>query len=102
MSEIKIKDYIGAIIAFEHKDYRHGGSKVLHTLRTFDFIGKSIRHIPLHYFNVIRHFGILASRVKKQCKEITDRILKSPPEVDEVPNWRERRTAFRGVDPLTM
>ena len=79
LSEIGIKDYIGDMIAFEYQDYRHGGNKVLHTLRTIDFIGKSIRHIPPHYFNVIRHFGILASRMKKQCKEISDRILESPP-----------------------
>ena len=45
------------MITLEYKDYRHGGSKVLHTLWTIDFIGRSIRHIPSHYFNVIRHFS---------------------------------------------
>nr|VFJ98566.1 MAG: Putative transposase [Candidatus Kentron sp. LFY] len=100
LSEVRIKDYTGQWITFEYKDYRNGGGKVLHTLRTIDFIGRLIRHIPSHYFNVIRHCGILASRVKKQYKEITDRVLESPPEVDEAPNWRERQTAFRGKDPL--
>nr|VFK39817.1 MAG: Putative transposase [Candidatus Kentron sp. SD] len=50
----------------QYKDYRNGSGKVLHTLKTIDFIGRLIRHIPPHYFNVIRHFGILASRVKKK------------------------------------
>ena len=47
LSEIGIKDYIGDMIAFEYQDYRHGGNKVLHTLRTIDFIGRLIRYIPL-------------------------------------------------------
>ena len=38
------------------------------------------------------------------AKEITDRVLESPPEMDETPdetpNWRERQTSFRGKDPL--
>lgn len=100
LSEVRIKDYTGEWVTFEYKDYRHGGSKVLHTLKTIDFIGRLIRHIPPHCFNVIRHFGILASRVKKKYKEITDRLLESPPDMDKAPNWRERQTAFQGKDPL--
>ena len=50
LSEIGIKDYIGDMIAFEYQDYRHGGNKVLHILRTIDFIERLIRHIPPHYF----------------------------------------------------
>jgi len=83
LSEVRIKNYTGEWVTFEYKDYRHGGSKVLHTLKTIDFIGRLIRHILPHCFNVIRHFGILASRVKKQYKEITDRVLESPPDVDD-------------------
>nr|VFK47044.1 MAG: Putative transposase [Candidatus Kentron sp. SD]VFK49822.1 MAG: Putative transposase [Candidatus Kentron sp. SD]VFK49963.1 MAG: Putative transposase [Candidatus Kentron sp. SD] len=100
LSEVRIKNYTGEWITFEYKDYRNGGGKVLHTLKTIDFIGRLIRHIPPHYFNVIRHFGILASRVKKKYKEIADCLLEPPPEVDEAPTWRERQTAFRGSDPL--
>ena len=32
LSEIRMKDYISDMIAFKYQDYRHGGSKVLHTL----------------------------------------------------------------------
>nr|VFK44572.1 MAG: Putative transposase [Candidatus Kentron sp. TC] len=91
---------VGFLKIAYHYDYMYRKNIYGRSPRYIDFIGRLIRHIPPHYFNVIRHFGILASRAKKQCKEITDRILESPPEVDEVPNWRERRTAFRGVDPL--
>ncbi|MCP3888332.1 MAG: hypothetical protein GY702_05600 [Desulfobulbaceae bacterium] len=46
------------------KDYRHNGSKVLHTLKTIEFIRKLIRHIPPHYFNVIRHYSLLTNLPK--------------------------------------
>ena len=69
-------------------------------LRSIDFIERLTRHISPHYFNAIRHFWLLGSRVKKQYKEITDRVLESPPRVDKAPNWRERQTAFLGPDPL--
>ena len=100
LSEVRIKDYTGGWVVFEYKDYRSGGGKVLHKLRTLDFIGRLVRHIPPHGFNVIRHFGILASRVKKQYKEITDRLLNAPPRQKKAPNWRERQTVFQGKDPL--
>ena len=69
LSEVRIKDYTGDLLTFEFKDYRHHGSKVRYTLKTIEFIRKLIRHIPPHYFNVIRHYGLLASRVKALYKE---------------------------------
>jgi len=100
LSEIRIKDYTGEYITFEFKDYRHNGSKVLHTLKTIEFINKLIRHIPPHYFNVIRHYGILASRVKSKFKGITDKLLATPLTVSKAKNWRERQITFQGMDPL--
>ena len=100
LSEVRIKDYTGEYVTFEYKDYLNNDSKVLHTLRTVEFIRKLIRHIPEHYFNVIRHFGLLASRVKTPYKEITDRLLPSPAETEKTPTWRERQTLFQGKDPL--
>ena len=79
LSEVRIKDYTGEYLTFEFKDYRHNGSKVLHTLKTIEFIKNSIRHIPPHYFNVIRHYGILASRVKTKFEGRTDKPLATPP-----------------------
>jgi len=100
LSELRIKDYTGEYVTFEFKDYRHNGSKVLYTLKTIEFIRKLIRHIPPHYFNVIRHYGLLASRVKSKYKEITDTLLVTPPTVKKVEDWRERQTMFQGEDPL--
>jgi hypothetical protein len=100
LSELRIKDYTGDFVTFEFKDYRHNGSKVLYTLKTIEFIRKLIRHIPPHYFNVIRHCGLLASRVKSKFKKITDKLLAIPPSVKKAKNWRERQTTFHGKDPL--
>lgn len=100
LSELRIKGYTGEYLTFEFKDYRDNGSKVLYTLKTIEFIRKLTRHIPPHYFNVIRHYGLMASRVKSKYKEITDRLLATPASVKKAKNWRERQTTFRGQDPL--
>ena len=100
MSELRIKDYTGEWITFEFKDYRNNGSKGTYTLKTVEFIRKLVRHIPPHYFNVIRHYGLLGSRMKTKYKAITDKLLPKPAAVKPAQNWRERQTAFRGVDPL--
>jgi hypothetical protein len=100
LSELRIKDYTGEMVTFEFKDYRDGEKKSLYTLRTVEFIRKLIRHIPPHYFNLIRHYGLMASRVKGAYKAITDKLLKQPPTVQAAQDWRERQTAFRGKDPL--
>jgi len=101
MSEVRIKDYTGDYISYEYKDYNNNGSKVLHTLETTRFIERLVRHIPPHYFNVIRHYGLLASRVKAIYKTIIDNLLgKIRGIIKPFKNWRERQKEFRGKDPL--
>ena len=100
LSELRIKDYTGEMVTFEFKDYRDGEKKSLYTLRTVEFIRKLVRHIPPHYFNLIRHYGLMASRVKSAYKKLTDKLLKKPPPVKAALDWRDRQTAFRGKDPL--
>ena len=100
LSELRIKDYTGEMVTFEFKDYRDGEKKSLYTLRTVEFIRKLVRHIPPHYFNLIRHYGLMASRVKATYKKLTDKLLKQPQTVKAAQDWRERQTAFRGKDPL--
>ena len=100
LSELRIKSYTGETISFEFKDYRNKASKVLYTLKTIAFIRKLVRHIPPHYFNVIRHYGLSASRVKTAYKIITDKLLGKASDIKAAKNWRERQTEFRGKDPL--
>ena len=100
ISELRIKKYTGNFVTFEFKDYYHNGSKVLHTLKTIEFIRKLIRHIPPHYFNVIRHYGILANRVKKAYQKLTEELLGTAPDVEKAKTWRERQELLHGKDPL--
>ena len=100
LSELRIKDYTGEFVTFEFKDYRDSGKKSLYTLKTIEFIRKLVRHIPPHYFNVIRHYGLMASRVKTKYKKITDKLLGMAANVKEATTWRERQKEFRGEDPL--
>lgn len=100
MSEVRINDYTGDWVTFTYKDYRNNGGKVRHTIKTHDFIKRLIQHIPPHYFNVIRHYGISASRVKNVYKNITDKLLGKLPKTSTAMTWRERQTQFRGQDPL--
>ena len=100
LSELRIKSYTGDYISFEFKDYKDNGSKVLYTLKTIEFIRKLVRHIPPHYFNVIRHYGLSASRVKTAYKTITDKLLGKASGIKTAKNWRERQTGFQGKDPL--
>ncbi|MEO5334042.1 MAG: transposase zinc-binding domain-containing protein [Magnetococcus sp. YQC-5] len=88
------------MITFLFKDYRNHERPVLYTLRTIEFIKKLVQHIPPHYFNVIRHYGLLASRVKASYKQIADRLLPSAGEVEPASDWRTRQTAFQGRVPL--
>ena len=87
------------MVTFEFKDYRNNGGKVLHTLRTVEFIKNLVQHIPPHYFNVIRHYGLLASRVKTLYKDITDKLLGTLANIQAPKTWRERQTDFRGEVP---
>ncbi len=100
ISEIRIKKNEGEYIQFEYKDYRNNANPVLYTLETVEFIRKLIRHIPPHYFNVIRHYGIVASRVKSLYKECTNTLLGKLTHVEKTENWRERQTHFQGNDPM--
>lgn len=100
LSEIRIKRYTGDYVTFEFKDYRSGGSKALYTLKSNEFIRNLVQHVPPHYFNLIRHYGLLASRVKAKYKAITDCLLANGPVINPAPKWRERQTEFRGEDPL--
>jgi hypothetical protein len=100
ISEVRIKEYTGDWVKFEYKDYRNNASKVGYKLKTVEFIRKLIRHIPPHYFNVIRNYGILASRVKSQYKKITDKLLGKLYFAKTDKNWGERQADFRGKNPL--
>ncbi len=105
ISEVRITGYDGENVAFNftEKTTQSGKNvsyKTTWQLPTFEFIARLIRHIPPHYFNVIRHYGIIASRVKTAYKKITDKLLGAASAIKKFRNWRERQAQLRGQDPM--
>lgn len=100
ISEVRLKEYNGDKVTFEYKDYYDNGSKVRWTLDVMKFIELLIQHIPPHYFNVIRHYGIVASRVKSVYKVITDRFLGHLNGVKKAKSWAQRQQEYTGKNPL--
>jgi hypothetical protein len=101
ISEVRIKDYTGDYVTFEYKDYYAQGITTKYTLKTYEFTKKLIRHIPPHYFNVIRHSGLIASRVKTKYKTTTDKLLGFASGIKKFKNWQQRQAEyFKGPNPL--
>jgi len=106
ISEVRISGYDGDNVAFTFTDKTTKNGKNLSykttwQLKTFEFIKRLIRHIPPHYFNVIRHYGIIASRVKRKYKKITDKLLGRAYGVKKFKNWQQRQTEYHnGQNPM--
>ncbi|CAK0752341.1 hypothetical protein CCP3SC1_200006 [Gammaproteobacteria bacterium] len=66
-------------------------------MRTVEFIKNLVQHIPPHYFNVIRHYGLLTSRVKTTYKKITDKLLGILSSIQTSKTWRERSIGFQNL-----
>jgi len=62
-------------VTFRAKDYRHKGKKVILQLSEKEFIRRFSLHILPKGFTRIRHYGILSSTHKKNCKKIIDEQL---------------------------
>jgi hypothetical protein len=72
-----------------------------------EFISRLIRHISDEQFKMIRHYGLYARRIKKQCKEKVrawqEKVKKTLVKVKKLINrrkWHERIKEQTGVDPM--
>jgi hypothetical protein len=72
---ISLKD---GLVSFKWRDYKNGSKEKTMTLPVFEFIRRFLLHILPHGFTKIRHYGFLASAVKKVrlalCKKLTGAI----------------------------
>lgn len=64
-------------VTFRAKDYRHKGKRVILQLSEKEFIRRFSLHILPKGFTRIRHYGILSSTNKKECKILTNAQLGS-------------------------
>jgi hypothetical protein len=62
-------------VSFKWRDYRNGGKEKVMVLPAEEFIRRFLLHILPPQFTKIRHYGFLASAVKKEklslCKKLT-------------------------------
>ena len=79
LSNHRIKAITDNTIVFTAKNYRKGGQKQLITLSHQEFIRRFALHILPKAFVRIRHYGILASAVKKKMRhQVEQQIGKAP------------------------
>lgn len=68
ISNHRIKSIENGKITFTYKDYAHGSVQKLMTLEANEFLRRFCLHILPPKFVKIRHYGILASRIKYKLK----------------------------------
>lgn len=64
----RIREYDGEYITFRYHDKADDIDKE-EKITVKEFMARLIRHIPDENFKMIRHYGLYARRIKKQCKE---------------------------------
>lgn len=68
ISNHRIKNVKNGRVTFSYKDYADGGKQKLMTLEAEEFLRRFCLHILPPGFMKIRHYGILASRVKPKLR----------------------------------
>ena len=68
LSNHRLKSIANGQISFIYKDYRHGSVNKIMALDSREFLRRFCLHILPPKFMKIRHYGFLATRVKKKLK----------------------------------
>ncbi|NTZ16199.1 transposase [Paenibacillus sp. JMULE4] len=102
----RIKEYDGEYVVFRYHDKTDDMEKE-EKVTVEEFISRLIRHIPDEHFKMIRHYGLYARRIKKECKEKVqtwqEKVKKTIVKVQKLirrRNWQERIKAQTGKDPM--
>ena len=89
ISNHRIKNVDECGVTFSYKDYRSEGTKKEMTLEAMEFIRRFTLHILPKGFTRIRHYGILSSTSKQNCKELVVQqipMTKLNPKLIELPS----------------
>lgn len=68
ISNHRLKSISNGKVSFSYKDYAHGSVTKIMTLDATEFLRRFCQHILPPKFVKIRHYGFLASRVKRKLK----------------------------------
>jgi len=102
ISETRIYRYDGETVTFLYKDTTTGETAHL-TLTVDEFIQRLIQHIPDKHFRQVRYYGLFAPKAQTNGLNSARKLVAQPPPRMLDPyrkNWRERRIAQTGYDPL--
>ena len=88
ISNHRILNIEGDQVTFSYKDYKQSGKKKSMTLQAVEFIRRFALHILPHGFVRIRHYGILASRSKRQLLSIIREDLGVKPPSPAPTDWK--------------
>jgi hypothetical protein len=102
----RIKEYDGEYVTFRYHDKTDDTDKE-EKITVEEFMTRLIRHIPDENFKMIRHYGLYARRIKKQCKEKVkvwqEKVKKTLVKVQKLikrRKWHERIKEQTGKDPM--
>ena len=100
LAQTRITNYNGQKVTFFYEDRNDNNGPIYVTLPAEQFISLLIQHIPQTNFRMIRHYRLLASRVKGKLLKIVFKLLNQVKKVIYQTNWRIRQLRYKLIDPL--
>jgi len=98
ISNHRIQNIENGKVTFSYKDYADGSRQKLMTLSSVEFIRRFCLHILPRGFRKMRHYGILASRVKPQLKIMQQKMGVTQTQKPEKIDWKEIVKTKMGFD----
>jgi len=100
IAESKLKHYGKNNISIRYKDHRTGTYKSL-KLNSYEFIERFVQHIPEKGFRLIRYYGFLANRNRKELlPKVYKLINQDKPEKKDPISYVQMMKQFLNIDPL--
>ncbi len=99
ISNNRLVDFADGQVAFRWKDYRHEARGKVMRLDAHEFVRRFLLHVLPSGFQRIRHYGLLANRLRG-AKLARCRLLlqaPAPPPTDKPTDYRDRYQRFTGV-----
>lgn len=100
LSEVRITDYDGKNVSFIYTDWAYCKITRTKTLSALDFIKALTQHIPPKHFKLIRHFGLLTNRKRKQYIHTVKKLFGTIKNIIKKTNWRIRQSLYNNKDPM--
>lgn len=92
----------GGNVSFRWRDYSDGDKQKTMTLKVDEFIRRYLLHVLPDRYVRIRHFGLLANRIRKDTIFLCRKLLGTPaviqPDKEKKETWQEQLLRICGID----